>query len=224
LRGVVAQRLEGGKSAKLPLFVGKTLRTFTSDPDFVPIPAGAQLGDIIVMVTTTDLTTGFGPTNTAGWQLLDTLTTTSSYRQTVWTKILTAADLAVGSFQVANTHSPSGVTCTLVYRNVSGINVRGSTSNSAGTPMDFSFSPVIAAPSKVLVACAFNRFGPTTGWAIDGKWAAYASIRANFNSTGFYCFAAEVLISPPVPSYDGSTFTLDIPSGGDTGAQFLELV
>ena len=183
LRGMVAQRLDvrGTKSA---LFVGKTLHTFTNDPDSVAIPAGAQIDDLLVMVTTTDLTVGFGPTNTIGWSLLDTLTTQNSYRQAVWSKVLTSPDLLAGNFQVANTHSPSGVTCVLVYRNVRGVMVRGSVAVT-GTPIGFNFTPLIGTPSRGLIICAFNRLGPTSGWAIDGKWATYATIRASLNSTGF---------------------------------------
>lgn len=224
LRGMLAQGLEAGAPPKPPLYVGKTQRSFASDPDSIGIPAGAQVGDLLLMVTNTDLTTGFGPTNRSGWSLLDTLTTVTGYQQTVWTKIITLADLIASSFQVANTHAGNGVTCVLVYRNVGGIDVRGKSSNSSGTPMDFSFSPAVGSPAKGILVSSFNRLGDGTGWGVAGKWSSYASTRASFNGTGFYCFVADALTYPPVPAYDGSTFTLDVPAGGDNGAQFMALV
>jgi len=222
LRGVVAQRLAAGTGPRPALFIARTQRSFVSDPDLVAIPGGSQLGDLVIMVTNTDLTSGFAPTKTNGWVLVDTLSTITGYQQTVWVKVLSATDLSNGSFQVANTHPGNGVTCLMVYRNVTSVNIRGKSSNSSGAAMDFAFSPQV--PSKGLILCGFNRLGEATGWGVAGKWAPYSNARANFPGTGFYCFVADVLLTPPVPPYDGATVTFDIPVSGDTGAQFLEII
>jgi hypothetical protein len=151
--GVRAQGMDGRKKGVLRVFVAETYGVVTADPQSLPVPATAAVGDLAIVTASS---------NTSTWSLTGGTTIRSTnygpgYGYGLFSKILTATDLLSGLSLSGNT---TGAFHVVVLRNVTNAADKGATAGFTAT--DPSSPGFAKSPNhKGTFAVLISRFVPT---------------------------------------------------------------
>ena len=121
-----AQGMDGRKKGVLPISVAETYGVVTANPQSLPVPATAAVGDLAIVMASSNAST-WGLT---GGTTIRSTTYGSGYGYGLFSKILTATDLLSGLSLSGNT---TGAFHVVVLRNVTNAADKGATAGTAAT-------------------------------------------------------------------------------------------
>lgn len=186
-------------------FVGSRSASANVRTPSVPLPAGVQAGDTLVLLgSLSNATSADVP---SGWTLRQS-DVTASLESYVWTRTATAADAAGGSVTVTMDAVHKSALVISAYRGVNASSPIASIQSSTDVSTDSHTTPTVTAPSGSWVVSAWTDKGPSTSnWTLP----AGHTRRGDAYSTGSGRVSAVIADrnGPSSGVVDGVTATTD---------------